>query len=66
MFSDGTQGVLTATYGSQNTNSWDPEVLSRGPVGEGEILAGKNLVDAAKAVGVKFFIWRYACFSSEH
>ncbi|KAJ7734366.1 NAD(P)-binding protein [Mycena maculata] len=39
------------------TNSWDPDVLAVGPRGEGEVIQGRNLVDAAKAVGVKFFIW---------
>ncbi|KAK7058099.1 NmrA domain-containing protein [Favolaschia claudopus] len=39
------------------TNFWDPEVFPADPKGTGEITQGKNLVDAAKAVGVKFFIW---------
>ncbi|KAJ7159195.1 hypothetical protein C8R43DRAFT_994133 [Mycena crocata] len=38
------------------TNFWDPEVFPADPEGKGEITQGKNLVDAAKAVGVKFFI----------
>jgi hypothetical protein len=42
----------------QNTNFWDPEVFPADPKGAGEITQGKNLVDAAKEVGVKFFIWR--------
>ncbi|KAF7350615.1 NmrA domain-containing protein [Mycena sanguinolenta] len=40
-----------------NTNFWDPEVFPADPAGRGEITQGKNLVDAAKAEGVKFFIW---------
>ncbi|KAJ7802278.1 NAD(P)-binding protein [Mycena olivaceomarginata] len=40
------------------TNFWDPEVFKpTDPKGTGEITQGKNLVDAAKEVGVKFFIW---------
>ncbi|KAJ7445322.1 NAD(P)-binding protein [Mycena latifolia] len=44
-----------AVFGT--TSSWDPEAMSAGPRGVGEIAQGKNLVDAAKEVGVKFFIW---------
>ncbi|KAJ7241184.1 NAD(P)-binding protein [Mycena rebaudengoi] len=40
-----------------NTNFWDPEVYPADLDGRGEITQGKNLVDAAKEVGVKFFIW---------
>ncbi|KAF8212728.1 NAD(P)-binding protein [Mycena galopus ATCC 62051] len=39
------------------TNFWDPEVFPVDLQGRGEITQGKNLVDAAKEVGVKFFIW---------
>ncbi|KAJ6493353.1 NAD(P)-binding protein [Mycena sanguinolenta] len=39
------------------TNFWDPEVFPADPEGKGEITQGRNLVDAAKAEGVKFFIW---------
>ncbi|KAJ6502737.1 NAD(P)-binding protein [Mycena vitilis] len=40
------------------TNFWDPAVFSGDDAtGKGEIVQGKNLVDAAKDVGVKFFIW---------
>ncbi|KAJ7046352.1 NAD(P)-binding protein [Mycena alexandri] len=39
------------------TNFWDPEIYPADPKGSGEILQGQNLVDAANAVGVKFFIW---------
>lgn len=42
----------------KNTNFWDPEVFPADHKGAGEITQGKNLVDAAKAEGVKFFIWR--------
>ncbi|KAJ7667269.1 hypothetical protein B0H17DRAFT_1088909 [Mycena rosella] len=46
------QSIKAAIRGSEAvfgvTNFWDPE---------GEIKQGKNLVDAAKEVGVKFFIW---------
>ncbi|KAJ7142840.1 NAD(P)-binding protein [Mycena epipterygia] len=40
-----------------NTNFWDPEIFPADPQGKGEIIQGKNLVDAAKEVGVKFFIY---------
>ncbi|KAJ7092977.1 hypothetical protein B0H15DRAFT_929769 [Mycena belliarum] len=39
------------------TNFWDPEIFPADPKGKGEITQGKNLVDAAKAEGVKFFMW---------
>ncbi|KAJ7107986.1 NAD(P)-binding protein [Mycena crocata] len=39
------------------TNFWDPAVFPGTPNGIGELTQGKNLVDAAKAVGVKFFVW---------
>ncbi|KAF7373103.1 NmrA domain-containing protein [Mycena sanguinolenta] len=39
------------------TNFWDPAVFPATPNGIGEVEQGKNLVDAAKAVGVKLFIW---------
>ncbi|KAJ6493340.1 NAD(P)-binding protein [Mycena sanguinolenta] len=39
------------------TNFWDPEVFPADPEGKGEITQGRNLVDAAKVEGVKFFIW---------
>jgi len=40
------------------TNFWDPEVFNAtDPKGTAELTQGKNLVDAAKEVGVKFFIW---------
>ncbi|KAJ7142857.1 NAD(P)-binding protein [Mycena epipterygia] len=44
-----------AVFGT--TNFFDPEVFPADPQGKGEITQGKNLVDAAKKVGVKFFIW---------
>ncbi|KAJ6612425.1 hypothetical protein B0H10DRAFT_2436983 [Mycena sp. CBHHK59/15] len=44
-----------AVFGT--TNFWDPEVFPADHMGKGEIEQGKNLVDAAKEVGVKFFIW---------
>jgi hypothetical protein len=31
--------------------------------GQGELVQGKNIVDAAKEVGVKFFIWRLVSFT---
>ncbi|KAJ7058736.1 NAD(P)-binding protein [Mycena amicta] len=37
------------------TNSWDPAVFPVDP--KGEITQGKNLVDAAKEEGVKYFVW---------
>ncbi|KAJ7176976.1 NAD(P)-binding protein [Mycena filopes] len=39
------------------TNFWDPEIYPANLEGKGEIFQGQNLVDAAKYVGVKFFIW---------
>ncbi|KAF8212775.1 hypothetical protein K438DRAFT_1928034 [Mycena galopus ATCC 62051] len=38
------------------TNFWDPEIFPADPEGKGEITQGKNLVDVAKEVGIKFFI----------
>jgi hypothetical protein len=38
------------------TNFFDPSIIGGNP--SGEIDQGKNLVDAAKEVGVKFFVWR--------
>ncbi|KAF7350606.1 NmrA domain-containing protein [Mycena sanguinolenta] len=56
-----TESLKKAIRGSEavfgNTNFWDPEVFPADPEGKGEITQGKNLVDAAKAEGVKFFIW---------
>ncbi|KAJ7042338.1 NAD(P)-binding protein [Mycena alexandri] len=55
------ESVINAIQGSEvvfgNTNFWDPEVFPAHPEGKGEITQGKNLVDAAKEVGVKFFIY---------
>ncbi|KAJ6511251.1 hypothetical protein DFH09DRAFT_270595 [Mycena vulgaris] len=55
------ESVKAAVRGSEavfgNTNFWDPEVFPADPKGKGEITQGKNLVDAAKDAGVKFFIW---------
>ncbi|KAJ7869405.1 NmrA-like family-domain-containing protein [Mycena leptocephala] len=55
------ESVKNAIRGSEavfgNTNFWDPEVHSADSTGKREITQGKNLVDAAKEVGVKFFIW---------
>ncbi|KAF7354408.1 NmrA domain-containing protein [Mycena venus] len=39
------------------TNFWDPEIFPADPEGKGEVIQGKNLIDAAKEVDVKFFIW---------
>ncbi|KAJ7629209.1 NAD(P)-binding protein [Mycena polygramma] len=39
------------------TNFWAPDVFPADPKGKGEITQGKNLVDAAKEIGIKFFIW---------
>ncbi|KAJ6610611.1 NAD(P)-binding protein [Mycena sp. CBHHK59/15] len=39
------------------TNFWDPSVFPGTENGKGEIEQGKNLVDAAKGTGVKFFVW---------
>ncbi|KAJ7652513.1 NAD(P)-binding protein [Mycena polygramma] len=44
-----------AVFGT--TNFWSPDVFPADPKGKGEISQGKNLVDAAKEVGIKFFIW---------
>ncbi|KAJ7636570.1 hypothetical protein FB45DRAFT_864599 [Roridomyces roridus] len=56
------ESVKKALRGSEavfgNVNYWDPEVRnSTDPQGKGEIVQGKNLVDAAKEEGVKVFIW---------
>ncbi|KAJ7270285.1 hypothetical protein C8J57DRAFT_1605179, partial [Mycena rebaudengoi] len=39
------------------TKFWDPEVFPADPTGKAEVAQGKNLVDAAKEVGIKFFVW---------
>ncbi|KAF8212662.1 hypothetical protein K438DRAFT_2009992 [Mycena galopus ATCC 62051] len=55
------ESVKKAIDGSEvvfgNTNFWDPEVFPADPEGKGEITQGKNMVDAAKEAGVKFFIY---------
>ncbi|KAJ7844203.1 hypothetical protein B0H13DRAFT_2096889 [Mycena leptocephala] len=55
------ESLKNAMHGSEAvfavTNFWDPEVFPAEPDGRGEIVQGKNLVDAAKEVGVGFFIW---------
>ncbi|KAK7033716.1 NmrA domain-containing protein, partial [Favolaschia claudopus] len=55
------ESVKSAIRGSEavfgNTNFWDPEIWPADPEGKGEITQGKNLVDAAKEEGVKFFIY---------
>ncbi|KAJ6537946.1 NAD(P)-binding protein [Mycena capillaripes] len=55
------ESLKNAIHGSEVvfgvTNFWDPEVFPADPHGKGEIIQGKNLVDAAKEVGVKLFIW---------
>ncbi|KAJ6593010.1 hypothetical protein B0H19DRAFT_1088978 [Mycena capillaripes] len=55
------ESLKNAIWGSEAvfglTNFWDPEVFPADPHGKGEIIQGKNLVDAAKEVGVEFFIW---------
>ncbi|KAJ7752602.1 NAD(P)-binding protein [Mycena metata] len=55
------ESLVKAIQGSEavfgNTNFWDPSVFPADPQGKGEITQGKNLVDASKEVGVKFFIW---------
>ncbi|KAJ7483822.1 NAD(P)-binding protein [Mycena galericulata] len=53
--------IVKAIQGSEvvfgTTNFWDPEVFPADMSGKGEIVQGKNLVDAVKEVGIKFFIW---------
>ncbi|KAJ7192876.1 hypothetical protein GGX14DRAFT_479287 [Mycena pura] len=53
--------VKKAIRGSEvvfgTTNFWDPTIFPADPQGKGELTQGKNLVDAAKEEGVKFFIW---------
>ncbi|KAJ7503414.1 hypothetical protein B0H11DRAFT_1985459 [Mycena galericulata] len=55
------ESIKKAIQGSEAvfglTNFWDPTVFPADPEGKGEIVQGKNLVDAAKEVGIKFFIW---------
>ncbi|KAK6980986.1 NmrA domain-containing protein, partial [Favolaschia claudopus] len=55
------ESVKKAMRGSDavfgNTNFWDPEVLSNDHQGKGEIVQGRNLVDAAKEEGIKFFLY---------
>ncbi|KAF7362759.1 NmrA domain-containing protein [Mycena venus] len=56
-----TESLKNAIRGSEAvfgvTSFWDPEVFPADPKGKGEIIQGKNLVDAAKEVGIKLFIW---------
>ncbi|KAJ7617235.1 NAD(P)-binding protein [Roridomyces roridus] len=59
------ESVKKAIRGSDavfgNVNFWDPEIYNPGDSllshGKGELVQGKNLVDAAKEEGIKFFIW---------
>ncbi|KAJ7059705.1 NAD(P)-binding protein [Mycena amicta] len=55
------EAVKKAVRGSEVvfgvTNFWDPAVFPADPKGAGEITQGKNLVDAAKEEGVKYFLW---------
>ncbi|KAJ7496337.1 NAD(P)-binding protein [Mycena galericulata] len=55
------ESVKKAIQGSEVvfgiTNFWDPSVFPADPTGKGEIVQGKNLVDAVKEVGIKFYIW---------
>ncbi|KAJ7453060.1 hypothetical protein B0H11DRAFT_1927210 [Mycena galericulata] len=51
------QFEVRAPYNLGTTNFWDPEVFPADMTGKGEIVQGKNLVDAVKEVGIKFFIW---------
>ncbi|KAJ7464193.1 hypothetical protein FB451DRAFT_1403553 [Mycena latifolia] len=55
------ESVKAAIRGSEavfgNTTFFDTGVLTADATGKDEITQGKNLVDAAKAVGVDFFIW---------
>ncbi|KAJ7609579.1 NAD(P)-binding protein [Mycena polygramma] len=56
------ESLKKAIHGSEAvfgvTNFWDPAVFSGDDAtGKGEIVQGKNLVDAAKEAGVNLFIW---------
>ncbi|KAJ6496349.1 hypothetical protein C8R45DRAFT_1094593 [Mycena sanguinolenta] len=55
--SDVVFGHVAGGSASKMTNFWDPDVFPAESDGKGEIVQGKNLVDAAKEVGVKFLIW---------
>ncbi|KAF7300333.1 NmrA domain-containing protein [Mycena chlorophos] len=39
------------------TNFWDPEVFPKDVKGSGEVVQGRNLVEAAKEEGVRYFVW---------
>ncbi|KAJ7607562.1 hypothetical protein FB45DRAFT_877728 [Roridomyces roridus] len=56
ILSDGTFTPRALTH-VQVTNFWDPSVYPGTPNGEREVTQGKNLVDAAEEVGIKFFLW---------
>ncbi|KAJ7017836.1 hypothetical protein C8F04DRAFT_1053553 [Mycena alexandri] len=49
------ESVVNAMRGSEAV--YAVTVSSTDPEGKGELVQGKNLVDAAKEVGVQFFIW---------
>lgn len=49
---------------SQVTNYNDPSIAGGDTVGE--IVQGKQLIDVAKEVGVKFFVWRSVSLFSPH
>ncbi|KAF7362560.1 NmrA domain-containing protein [Mycena venus] len=55
------ESLKNAMQGSETvfgvTNFWNPDVFPADHDGRGEIVQGKNLVDAAKEVGIRFFIW---------
>jgi len=46
----GSEGVFGVT------NFFDPSIFPKNP--QGEIVQGKNMIDASKEVGVKFFVFR--------
>lgn len=65
---NGAEGVFGVTFVSftrnhesncpsaQVTDYYDTKNIAQGPTSE--MILGKNLVDAAVAAGVKFFVWR--------
>ncbi|KAK7048076.1 NmrA domain-containing protein, partial [Favolaschia claudopus] len=52
------EGLIRALQGSEAVFAVTiPVFMHPNTEGKGEVVQGKNIVDAAKAVGVKFFIW---------
>ncbi|KAJ7903818.1 hypothetical protein B0H14DRAFT_3680874 [Mycena olivaceomarginata] len=56
-------GLVSVLRGSEAVFAVTVPVFYPNMEGQGELVQGKNIVDAAKEVGVKFFIWRLVSFT---